>query len=61
MLSIISPRTDYAHSQAMVNSRILSHQRITELMCSGVNLQPLMFDGRESGKEYVTLEGIHIP
>ena len=25
--------------------------------CSGVNLPPLMFDGRESGKEYVTLEG----
>jgi alpha-mannosidase len=25
---------------------------------SGVNLPPLMFDGRESGKEYVTLEGI---
>jgi hypothetical protein len=27
--------------------------------CSGVNLPPLMFDGRESGKEYVTLEGTY--
>lgn len=25
--------------------------------CRGVNLPPLMFDGRESGKPYVTLEG----
>jgi alpha-mannosidase len=25
--------------------------------CSSVNFPPLMFDGRESGKEYVTLEG----
>ena len=60
MSSIISLRTDYAHSQAAVNSRI-PPRYIYRVNVSGVNLPPLMFDGRESGKEYVTLEGIIVP
>jgi hypothetical protein len=58
MLSRTWPRTGCALLRVAANSRL--HGEYTLTNDSGVNLPPLMFDGREDSKQYVLLEGVSL-
>ena len=61
MSSITSQRTDSVNSPVEVNSSTSPPHNCDKVDARGVNLPPLMFDGREDSKEYVNLEGTSSP